>query len=127
MVVVAPARADVGGRSSTRGGSTGQGWWPGLAVVLHPLDRHLLHVVGLVPQCLSSSGASAGSLDYATLQRTSVAYLRHASIRHAPNDPTFGSAYKDIYHDTMVPIRWRMGPSCPRSRIQHHGIGSTIL
>jgi hypothetical protein len=89
-----------------------------LAVVLQPLDRHHLHVSGLGPQRLPSSGASAGSPDYA-------ARLQHASIRCATTDS--GPSYETIYHDTMVLICCWLGPCRPRLRLQHHGVGSTTF
>jgi hypothetical protein len=83
------------------------GWQPELAIILQPLDRHHLHVDGSGPQYLPPS--STGSLDDATL--------------HPASTPAYG----DPHHDTLVPVRWRLGPNLSRRRLQHDGVGSTTL
>jgi hypothetical protein len=93
-----------------------------LAVVLQPLDRHHLHVAGPGPQHFPSSGAGAGSPDYA-------AHQWHASIWRATSDPAPAPAFGAVYHDTMVPVRCRLGPYRLRLRLrlQHHGFGPTAF
>jgi hypothetical protein len=41
--------------------------------------------------------------------------------------PASAPAYGDPHHDTLVPVRWRLGPSFSCRRLQHYGVGSTTL
>jgi hypothetical protein len=39
--------------------------------------------------------------------------------------PALAPAYGDPCHDTLVPVRWRLGPILSHRHIQHHGASST--
>jgi hypothetical protein len=74
--VEVPPAGGGGGGGVGGGGGPGGGGPPGggggggaeLAVVLQPVDRHHLHVVGSGPQRLPSSDAGTDSPDYAARQ-----------------------------------------------------------
>jgi hypothetical protein len=76
---------------------------PTLAIILQPLDRHHLHVVGSDSRCLSPSGSGVGPPDHATC-------LRRATIWCATDDPdtTSALAYGAIHHNTMLPVCRRL-------------------
>jgi hypothetical protein len=85
-------------------------------------DRHST-TPGTISMCLGQTPSSGpGSLDHTT-------WLRRTTVRRATDKPSTTSAlaYGDIYHNTMVPVGWRLGHQRPRRRLQHHGVGSTIL
>jgi hypothetical protein len=113
--------------SSRRPRKGGRGWQfltrryhqpgrrPELAVFLQPLDRHHLHVARSDPRCLLPSGSGTSPPDHATCLRCAI------------DDPATTSALasRAIYHNTMVPVCWRLGRQRPRHRLQLHGAGST--